>query len=197
MSDSDDQLLRPVIEEDLHGLALVRRVASAVGEPRRPMPIARGEEYITEHRLLRWRREGVFVIDTPRTQGAVGFLGGKSIECQHVRIEAQTPFCQVVLTSLEDRPLSRSRRLLLTAVARAENTGQRYSPRRDSLLDEGRPPILMEPVRAKVTLRGIRVTRVEALSHQGRRTGKTVPVRHGQFQVGNEEAFWYEIEARP
>jgi hypothetical protein len=111
-----------------------------------------------------------------------------------VRIEAQTPFCQVVLSSLDDQPLVRSKRLLLTAVARAENTGQVYNPSRTSLLDEGKPPILVEPVRATITLKGVRATRVHILDHHGRRTGKTLPITNGKITIGNEKTFWYEIE---
>ncbi|MDW8290113.1 MAG: hypothetical protein RMM06_05280, partial [Armatimonadota bacterium] len=91
-------------------------------------------------------------------------------------------------------PLPRSRRILLVAVARAENAGQVYSPRRDSLLDEGRSPILMEPVQATVTLKGIRASKVHVLDHHGRRTGATLPLRRGKFSIGKEKTFWYEIE---
>lgn len=119
------------------------------------------------------------------------------MDCQNVRIEAQTPFCQVVLSSLDDQPIARSKRLLLTAVARAENSGQVYNPSRTSLLDEGKPPILLEPVRATVTLKGIRATKVHILDHRGRRTGKTLPVTGGKITIGNEKSFWYEVEVAP
>jgi hypothetical protein len=72
-----------------------------------------------------------------------------------------------------------------------------YNPSRTSLLDEGRPPILLEPVKATVTLKGIRATRVHILDHHGRRTGKTLPVTNGKVTIGNEKTFWYEIEVTP
>lgn len=178
-------------------LALTRQVATAVGKARQPVSATGRGEYVSAHRLLRWRRDGVVVIDSARTQGALGFIGGKRSECQNVRIAARTLLCQVVLTSLDDRPLPQSRCLLLTAVARAENTGQVYTPRRDSLLDEGRAPILMEPVVATLTLKGIRALRVHVLDHHGRRTATALPMRRGQFTIGNEQAFWYEIVADP
>ncbi|MCS7309301.1 MAG: hypothetical protein NZ741_03695, partial [Armatimonadetes bacterium] len=192
--DADEWLLRVGVDQQVGEMALRQRVALQLDASEQPLPQAVESEYVSQHRLLRWRRDGVLIIDAPRTQGALGFVGGKRLECQHVRIEVQTPFCQVVLTALDDLPLPRSRRILLVAVARAENAGQVYSPRRDSLLDEGRSPILMEPVQATVTLKGIRASKVHVLDHHGRRTGATLPLRRGKFSIGKEKTFWYEIE---
>ncbi len=195
--DADDWLLRPMGDIIPGGLMLMQRVACRKDAPQSPLPTVPNDTFVSQHGLLRWTREGVFTINAPRTQGAVGFIGGKPVDCDNARIEAQTPFCQVVLTSLDDQPLTRSRRILLTAVARAENTGQVYNPSRTTLLDEGRSPILMEPVEAKVTLKGVRATRVHVLDHRGRRTGRTLPITNGAFTIGNERTFWYEIETSP
>ena len=195
--DEDDWLLRPMGDTVPGGLMLMHRLACKKDAPQTAVPEVPSDNFISQHKLLQWNRDGVFTINTPRTQGAVGFIGGKTLDCQNVRIEAQTPFCQVVVTSLDDQPLTRSKRLLLTAVSRAENTGQVYNPSRTSLLDEGGPPILLEPVKATVTLKGIRATRVHILDHHGRRTGKTLPVTNGKVTIGNEKTFWYEIEVTP
>lgn len=195
--DADDWLLRPMGDTVPGGLMLIQRVACKQDAPQAPMPDVPSDNFTSQHKMLQWARDGMFTINAPRTQGAIGFIGDRPIECQNVRIEAQTPFCQVVLTSLDDQPLSQSKRLLLTAVARAENSGQVYNPSRTSLLDEGKSPILMEPVKATVTLKGIRATRVHVLDHHGRRTGRTLPVTNGRFAIGNEKTFWYEIELAP
>lgn len=195
--DADDWLLRPMGNTLPGGLMLIQRVACRKDAPQSPTPDVPSDKFTSQHKMLQWARDGMFTINAPRTQGAVGFIGDRPVECQNVRIEAQTPFCQVVLTSLDDKPLSQSMRVLLTAVARAENSGQVYNPSRTSLLDEGKPPILMEPVKATITLKGIRATRVHILDHHGRRTGGTLPVTNGRFAIGNEKTFWYEIELTP
>jgi hypothetical protein len=53
--------------------------------------------------------------------------------------------------ALDGKPVAASRRLLLTAVARVENAGQRRSPDR-SCADGGAGPTLAEPLSLTVTL---------------------------------------------
>jgi len=87
-------------------------------------------------------------------RAAVGYLAdaGK-VEVGEVTIECSTPFASVMLVSLDGQPVGESRRLLLTAVARAENTGQAFSPGRTEIPERGRAPVLAEPVDCTVTLR--------------------------------------------
>jgi len=104
--------------------------------------------------LLLNRELGLFTINAPRVRAAVGYLAdaGK-VEVGEVTIECSTPFASVMLVSLDGQPVGESRRLLLTAVARAENTGQAFSPGRTEIPERGRAPVLAEPVDCTVTLR--------------------------------------------
>jgi hypothetical protein len=105
---------------------------------------------------LAWNSgDGVLTVNTPRTQAAVGFLGGRRIKLANVEIASRTPHCAITLTSLDGQPIGQSKRLLLTAVARAENTGQFWedSSRRTVPAEgRGRAPVLVEPVEADVTI---------------------------------------------
>jgi hypothetical protein len=76
--------------------------------------------------LTRDWQKGVFTIDTPLSQGAVGWLGeaGK-IELSDCAIEVDNPKAAVILSSLDGKPLGASERILVTAVARvAARKGQ-------------------------------------------------------------------------
>lgn len=106
-------------------------------------------------------------IDTPRTQGAVGFLGGTRLELEDVVIDCQTESCAILVSALEDAPVGTSRRCLLTAVARVENTGQLWNSNQTKLLASGTAPILAEPVIAKLTLKGKRQVAIHALDAAG------------------------------
>ena len=64
----------------------------------------------------------------------------------------RTPFAAVTVSSLDARPVGRSRRLLVTAVARAENTGQAFYRNKTAIPETGRPPVLVEPVDCTVRL---------------------------------------------
>ncbi len=143
--------------------------------------------------------QGVLVLDTASSQGAVGFLADKLTETSLLAIEVEeTPFCQVFLSSLDSKPLAESQRMALTAVARAENTNQVWKPFRNGLKDLGTGPVLMEPVRATVTLKGARSLTVTALDQHGNPTGRTIPVDvttlGATFQLGEGQAFWYLLE---
>jgi hypothetical protein len=96
---------------------------------------------------------GVFTVDAPRTKLAVGFLGDAGpIELEGMTVACTTPFAVVVATSLDGAPLDHSRRLLVTAVARAENTGQAFYRNKRSVPQRGRLPVIAEPVRCELEL---------------------------------------------
>jgi len=97
--------------------------------------------------------EGIFTADTPRTKAVVGLLGkAGAIRLAGVSVECRTPFAAVTVSSLDARPVGRSRRLLVTAVARAENTGQAFYRNKTAIPEKGRPPVLVEPVDCTVRL---------------------------------------------
>jgi len=95
----------------------------------------------------------LFTIDTARTKAVVGFVGEQGrVELKGMTVECRNAFAAVMATSLDGKPLGESRRVLLTAVARAENTGQAFTPGKRAIPEKGRAPVLAEPVDARVTL---------------------------------------------
>lgn len=100
---------------------------------------------------IRHHQGQAFVVDTPATQGFVGSLDGP-LATRDAVFTTQTPFCQVVATTLDGHPLNASRRILVLTTARAQNSGQIRHAFAKRMLDEGRAPILLEPVRAQLDL---------------------------------------------
>ena len=149
---------------------------------------------------LYWRNKAMY-IDTPRTQGVVGTLsGGAAVRLADVRMELKTTFCSVTVASLDGQPISSSRRLLITAVARSENTATAYNPARTRLTDPGRSPILIEPVRGRIILRNPRrqwtLTPLDA--HACRRPAARTVRGSGtevRFDIGRDRCLWYELAA--
>jgi hypothetical protein len=112
-----------------------------------------------------WGR-GLLLVDSPRTQGFSGFPAGP-MRLGAVTIELDGDFATVVVSSLDHRPIAEAGRLLVTAVARAENTRDRYAAgqevagaggrRREERLVVQRVPggeVRIEPVRAVLRLAG-------------------------------------------
>jgi len=127
------------------------------------------------------RRRGVFTTVAPRVRIATGFLGQVgSIALGGVTLDCKTSFASISLVSLDRKPIEESDRLLLTAVARAENTGQAFLSRRSRLPEKGRTPVLVEPVDAEIRIETSVPLRAHALTATGRRR-VTLPIR----EVGN------------
>jgi hypothetical protein len=83
-------------------------------------------------------------------------------------------------------------------MARQSNTGFTYLTTDNRVLKNGGPPILLEPVKATVAFASRPVAAVNILDHDGRRTGRTVPVTDGRFMLdgAKDKAIYYEVTFR-
>ncbi|MEW6358424.1 MAG: hypothetical protein AB1696_18970 [Planctomycetota bacterium] len=117
------------------------------------------------------RQIHTFVINTPRTKAMVGFLSevGGVIRMENWSVECQTPFACVMVTSLDDKPIEESKRLLLTVVARAENTGQAFSQNHRIVPERGRLPVIVEPVACDLRIKTCGPAKLYPLNETGKR----------------------------
>ncbi len=160
---------------------------------------------------------GSFRIGTKRTAGAAGFLGALGeIREGDVSFKCRTDFATIVVTSLDGQSIDISDRLLLTAVGRAANTGQklevtavvgedgRPTPQsRTKVAALGGAPVLAEPVLAEVTLHraasGARL-RCFALDPGGKRLAEVplTPVGDGVMLStdGKYRTIYYELATK-
>jgi hypothetical protein len=139
--------------------------------------------------------DGALTIATPRTVSVVGWCGGRTWRAGGVTLHPTTPFCALTVSALDGRPISSSRHLLITTAARAENSGAVYNAGRTSLKRLGHAPILMQPVRGRVTLPGSGQLEVWPLSESGQRRRPFSP-RAGVISLGSPPALWYEVVRR-
>ena len=142
---------------------------------------------------LKWNYgNGVFTVNTHKSQSAVGFVGGRKVDLTDVTFNAKTKFCSLSLVSLDDQPISQSAQALLTAAARIENKGQKYNESKTQLKVVGTGPILVEGVEARIILRRSPAA-VYALDIGGKRL-KEIKTSGGSFDIkGSDKAFFYEI----
>ncbi len=83
---------------------------------------------------------GIHTIDTPRTQAAAGWIGGRKIVLADVEIEVDPAKAAVAVTSLDGQPIAKSDKLLVTTVARV-------------VARDGKLPYLSEPVPGTIRIR--------------------------------------------
>jgi hypothetical protein len=98
---------------------------------------------------------GLVTIDTKRSQALVGFVKANGKSTSQLSAEVKNDFCAITVSSLDDKPLSRSATLLLTACARWQNTGAEWNDRRTLWTKYGEAPTLIEPVKGWLTLHEI------------------------------------------
>ncbi|WP_165070101.1 glycosyl hydrolase family 5 [Paludisphaera rhizosphaerae] len=134
-----------------------------------------------------WQR-GVHVIDAPKCQAASGWIGGDPIVTTDARFEVLTKKAVVALNSVDDQPLSQSKFILITTVARAVAD------------PEKRSAYISEPVVATITLKTA-ATDLEllALASDGRIAGRLQP-KHADGAVRIElpaarGSHWYVLRA--
>jgi len=138
---------------------------------------------------LRWKEgarnpDGFFTMDTPGTKAVVGFAQGQKCDLGGVTIEPQCRFGAIYVTARErDKALADARELLVVAIARARNTGMKFSPAGGRMLAQGQAPIVMEPVKARIALGRSGTPKIVVLDHDGKPTDRTVPVENGAFTI--------------
>ena len=140
--------------------------------------------------------QGWFTVDTPGTKAVVGFAGGQTARLGNVTITVASPYASIFLTALaRTETLATAKSALLTAVARNCNTGFKYFAVDSKVVENGKSPILLEPVQATFTISGRKVAAVNILDHNGRRTDRTLPVKDGQFTINGaqDKTLYYEI----
>jgi len=118
---------------------------------------------------------GIVLVDTPRSQGAAGFLskGGK-IALSDVIIESRNEFSSILVISLDDQPLKISKRILVQAITQEQPYG--FKVEGDRITDLGSAPFGVQKIDAKVSLQlaGEGTPTVQALDANGYATEKVV-----------------------
>lgn len=169
--------------------------ASKPAAPARPVKSDTGE--------LEWRvgqdGRGLVTIDAPRSQGLVGFVKGSGAEARNLAADVENEFCALMLAAMDEAPLARAERLLLTAGAKATLTGMEWNENRTIVKQWGKQPLLIEPVRGAVRLKGLQGAKgVEAqpLDGAGRALGTVIKAKRDgeawKIELGAPTT-WYAI----
>ena len=85
---------------------------------------------------------GILTVDTPRSQWAVGWLGGETVTLGDTQVQLVTKHAAVAFTALDGLALKQSKQILLTTVARSRPSGGGL-----------KMPFAAEPVRGTVSIK--------------------------------------------
>ena len=184
----------------LHG----SRIGSLDGEPTAPMRANTSGPFKSDTGQLVWRtgtnETGLVTIDSPRSQGLVGYVKANNQEVSNLSANVKNDFCSIVVNSLESKPIASAGELLLTACVRVENTGMQWDAERTRVTEPGGSPTLIEPVTGAITLRNLKpATRVSAIAMDGsgRPIGDPIIAKKTdagwEIPVGEPVTTWYEV----
>ena len=127
--------------------------------------------------------DGVYTINTARTQAATGWIGGRGIALADVAISATTRNASVAVQSLDDKPIAQARKILISLGARSVPSG-------NSL------PFHSEPVTGELAIRAPKGLKLYARSGAG--TERAIPAAYqdGVYQITLEPTlgtYWLEL----
>jgi hypothetical protein len=101
--------------------------------------------------------KGYQIIDTDKTQAVHGWIGGENLRLKQTSFDITTPKAAVAVSSLDGEAIGKSRKILISTVARAVP-----SP-------GGKMPMLSEPVKGRILIEGPRGLKLMPLAGDGRR----------------------------
>ncbi len=130
--------------------------------------------------------DGIFRVDTPRTQAVSGVGQGRTHATSNLSVTLRNQWLTVVATSLDDKPISASDHLLVSAVGNAVNKGMTLAPSGVTWKNAGQAPIMLEPMVGTLALAQLKdPTRLTVyyLSISGKRLGKVPAERRGDDLV--------------
>ncbi|MDH0705164.1 cellulase family glycosylhydrolase [Pseudomonas sp. GD03862] len=146
--------------------------AQVLHDPGQALLAADATESVTDTGELRrnWQ-QGIYTIDTPLTQAASGWLGGRPINLGAIQIQTKTPYASVVVQSLDGKPLGQSRELLLSL-------GTRAMPKADD-----KTPFNVEPLEGSLDIKA--PAGLKLFARDAREQLKPLPVAYkdGQYTI--------------
>ncbi|MCC5928006.1 MAG: hypothetical protein JJU28_02065 [Cyclobacteriaceae bacterium] len=155
------------------------------------------EGYLSTTEQLFWSEESAyFTVNSPGTQGLAGFSSKKVYEFDDLKLKTNNTFAVILFSSLDrDKSLRESKEWLITAIARARNTGMQFNEQRNELVVPGVAPIQIEPVFFEFTAKNKKSFKVEVLNHSGVQTGISHPSTGNQVKVDGSatETMYYLV----
>jgi hypothetical protein len=184
------------------------RISSLNGAPTPKFPESSAPDpIVSDTHQLAWytspEKTGLVTVDTPLTQALIGFVRANGKSDTNLSVQVDNTFCTLLLSSLDDKPIAQSSKLLLVAGGRVENTGQEWNSVDTDVTNWGTSPTLIEAVKGTLILRHLSAPRsvlLQPIDGAGQPQGPAIPAtQKGDSWIvplGQTVTTWYEIEVR-
>lgn len=137
------------------------------------------------HQICRNWQQGTLTINTPKSQIVSGWVGGHSIELDNSLFKIQTANASIAVQSLDDVPISKSRKILISMAAQ-------------SVLENGKKlPFLSEPISGELRIHAVEGLKLFALNATGKKREVVVERVNNQYIISLDEkleTYWLMLE---
>jgi hypothetical protein len=185
----------------LHG----SRIQSLDGPPMSPISADLNGPFRSDTGQLVWYTnttdKGLVTIDSPSSQGLVGFVKANGQAVTHLAADVSNNFCAILLCSLESKPIATAGRMLLVTGSRVGNAGMTWNAAGSQPAFWGGTPTTIEPVTGTITVRnltGAKKLTAIALDGSGHATGEPIIAKKTdagwEIAVGQIVTPWYELK---
>ncbi len=183
------------------------RIQSLAGAPTAKFAATEANPIVSDTKELSWytseQKNGMVTVDTDRTQALIGFIKANHKTLKNLSAEISNNFATIVLSSMDDKPLAKSGRMLLTAGSRVSNTGLKWNEARTRTQNQGGSPSLIEPVSGTVMLRNLdqaAAVSMSALDGAGKAIGEAIQAKKTAdgwvLPIGDPVTTWYVVSVR-
>ncbi len=183
------------------------RWTSLDGQPTAALKEDAADPIVSDTGELSWfhaqRGSGLVAVNTPRSQALVGYIGSGGKETGQMKASTETGFCAVTLSSLDENPIARSGKLLLTCTSRVENSNMVWTANRKSLEKWGTAPTRIDAVQGDVLLKNLEkaaAITAQPLDGSGSPLGSPVAAAESPegwtITLGNPATTWMVVEVR-
>jgi hypothetical protein len=182
------------------------RIKSFDGPPTAKYTASDASPIVSDTEELNWytsdAKTGLVTVETDRSQALIGFIKANQKTLKNLGADIANNFATIILTSMDEKSLARSEKMLLNACSRVANTGQKWNEAHSGLGrgGQGQSPTLIEPVTGTVTLRGIegaKTVSAAALDGSGKPIGDPIAGKKTaagwEIAVGTPVTTWYVV----
>ena len=160
--------------------------------------------FTSDTRELQWKKSPAnFTVNSPSVKVIAGTSNGTPFHLNELRIRpTANQYGVIMLSFIDGKKVTESKRLILTALGDAQNTGTRWYAKRDSVSDWGKGPTYVRGIRAQIQLLSdetkLTVWSLDAIGARRSKVPSTYQNGKLIFTIGPQwQTAWYEITAAP
>jgi hypothetical protein len=182
------------------------RIKSFDGPPTAQLTASGANPIVSDTKELSWytsdAKTGLVTVETDRSQALIGFIKANHKTLKNLGADISNNFATIVLTSMDEKPIARSDKMLLNTCSRVENTDEKWNDAHTSLGrgGQGHSPTLIEPVAGTVTLRaieGAKSVSAAAIDGSGKPIGAPIAGKKTadgwEIAIGDPVTTWYVV----